>query len=159
MGSSNVPNAADPKRRPARPCSGRGQRGQTLILIFLGTLLVGGAATGGVFGGASVPVLRQHVREVMSDQAQRARADLTLDRMAAEAKRDDEERRQFEKDAFAQLARHDATPADLQPLAERGDALHRRYRDAFLDLRFELRGELTEAQWRAAFAGTAASAP
>jgi hypothetical protein len=146
------------KRHHAHPCSGRGQRGQTLILIFLGTLLLGATAAGGVFGGTPLPVLRERVRETMSDQAQRARVDLTLDRIAAEAKGLDEERGQFEKDAFALLARHDATLADLQPLVARGDTLHQRRREAFLDLRFELRGELTAPQWRAVFA-SAASAP
>jgi len=146
------------RRSPTRPCSGRGQRGQTLILIFLGTLLVGSTAAGGVFGGASVPVLRERVRETMSDQAQRARVDLTLDRIAAEGKRHDEERRLFEKDAFAQLARHDATLAELQPLVARGDALHRRSRDTFLELRFELRDQLGAEQWKKVFEGAAAAA-
>ena len=146
------------KRTHARACSGRGQRGQTLILIFLGTLLVGATAAGGVFGGASVPVLRQHVREAMSDQAQRARVDRTLDRIADEARRHDEERRQFEGEGFPLLARHDATPADLQPLVARGDEAQLRSRKAFLDLRFELRSQLTEQQWRKVFEGAAASA-
>ena len=146
------------KRTHPRPCSGRGQRGQTLILIFLGTMLVGATAAGGVFGGASVPVLRQHVREAMSDQAQRARVDRTLDRIAEEARRHDEARREFEKEGFPLLARHDATPADLQSLVARGDQMQRHSRDAFLDLRFELRSQLSEAQWKKVFEGTAASA-
>jgi hypothetical protein len=143
-------------RRHARRPSGRTQRGQTLILIFLGSLLLGTATTGGVFGGVAVPQLRAHVREAMSDQAKRAQVDLTLDRIAAEARRDDEQRAQFEGEVFAQLARHDATPAELQALVARGDALRQDMRGRFLDLRFELRGQLTTAQWKTVFEGAAA---
>jgi hypothetical protein len=143
-----------------RPCSGRRQRGQTLILIFLGAVLFGaGAGAGGMFGGASLATLREHVREAMTDQDQRARVDRTLDRVAAAMKRYEADRGQFEADVFAQLARHDATPAELQPLVARGDELHQRIRGEFLDLRFELRDQLTPAQWHAVFAGAAASAP
>jgi hypothetical protein len=112
-----------------------------------------------MFGGASLPVLRTHVREAMADQDLRAQVDRTLDRVVASAKRYDEDRKRFEADVFAQLARHDATPADLRPLVVRGDELHQRIRGEFLDLRFELRGQLTRAQWHAVFAGAAASAP
>jgi hypothetical protein len=137
---------AKPRRLPAR----RNQRGQTLILIFLGAVMIGGGA-GALFGGRTLSDLRSRVREVMTDQAQRATVDRTVDKLEALMKRYESDRDQFEKETFAALARHDTTPDEFRALADRADALGAGARKEFVDVRFELRGELTDAQWRTVF--------
>jgi cell division protein FtsB len=135
---------------PRRPSARRGQRGQTLILIFLGAMIFGGGA-GAIFGGRSVSELRTRIRDVMTDQTQRATVDQTVDKLESLMKRYESERTQFEKDMFAALARHDTTPDELHALAGRADSLGAGARKEFVDLRFELRGELSDEQWREVF--------
>jgi hypothetical protein len=133
-----------------QPTPRRTQRGQTLILIFLGTLLIGSTASA-VLGGHSVPEIRERVRDVMTDQTQRAAVDLTMDKFEVSSKRFATDRAKFEEDAFAAFARHDATPEQFRALTDRADALGLAAHKDLLDLRFELRSQLSDAQWRAVF--------
>jgi hypothetical protein len=74
-----------------------------------------------------------------------------MDKFEAHAKRFAEDRAAFEKDAYAAFARHDAMPDDFRALTERADALGLHARENLIELRFELRAELTDSQWRAVF--------
>jgi hypothetical protein len=136
--------------RPPR----RTQRGQALILIFLGTLLLGGAMGGahGLFGGKQRQEIRKRLESMVPDPVRREALDFTLQAMAQEEQHHAAERSGFEKDTFDALARHDTPPAAFDALFARADAANAASNRTVLDLRFQLRGQLTDAQWRAVFA-------
>ncbi|MET0348637.1 MAG: hypothetical protein ABW067_02505 [Rhizobacter sp.] len=140
-------------RRPAFR-SPRAQRGQTLIIIFLGTLLLGGAAGGahGLFSAHQRHELRKHIEAKVTDPVRREALDFTLEAMAREASARTSEQAALEKALFDAMARHDTAPAVFDQLTARADANTAASNRTVLDLRFQLRGQLTDAQWREAFA-------
>ena len=132
----------------------RNQRGQALILIFLGTLLLGGAAGGahGLFSAHQRHQLRKHIEATVTDPVRREALDLTLEAMEREAAHRSSEQAALEKELFDAMARHDTVPAVFEQLAARADASNTESNRTVLDLRFQLLRQLTDTQWRDAFA-------
>jgi hypothetical protein len=58
----------------------------------------------------------------------------------------------LEKELFDAMARHDTAPVVFDQLTARADASNAASNRTVLDLRFQLRGQMTDAQWRGAFA-------
>lgn len=144
--------------RKSSPTSRRRQRGQTLILIFLGTLLIGGSAAGisSVMGGQDMRMLRKRVDAMLTDDARRAAVEATLKSMETEAKHLASERAHLEREAFKALADHDTTDAQLDAILAQADDVNIRSRDTLLTLRFALRDQFSADQWRALFAPASA---
>jgi len=132
----------------------RTQRGQALILIFLGTLLLGGAASGahGLFSAHQRHQLRKHIEATVTDPVRRKALDFTLEAMEREAAHRSSEQADLEKALFDAMARHDTAPVMFDELTARADASNAAANRTVLDLRFQLRGQLTDTQWRSAFA-------
>jgi hypothetical protein len=129
------------------------QRGQVLIVIFLGALLFGGAAGGAVlvFGGRTAHQIHKQIKALEPDKSKRIAIDHTLDLIENEAKRLQSERSELEHDTFATLKRHESTPEQFRALQERADVINSMSTKRLLDLRFELRDQLSDAQWREIF--------
>ncbi|ARN23585.1 hypothetical protein [Piscinibacter gummiphilus] len=131
----------------------RTQRGQALILIFLGTLLLGGAAGGahGLFSAHQRHQLRKHIEATVTDPVRREALDFTLEAMEREARHRAAEQVALEKELFDAMARHDTAPAEFEQLTARADAGNAASNRTMLGLRFQLREQLTDTQWRSAF--------
>ena len=127
-----------------------------LMALLLGVLLVSHSGGGGTwfYGGATPHQMRKDVARIESDSAKRKSIDQTLDQMEKEAKRVQSERAKLEKDVAAALARHDGSPEQFQALEARGDAINTSSREILLDLRFALRDQLSDEQWRRLFPRT-----
>jgi hypothetical protein len=136
--------------------SPRTQRGQILIIIFLGTLLLGGAAGGahGLFSAHQRHQLRKHIEATVTDPVRREALDFTLEAMEREAEHRSSEQAALEKELFEAMARHDTAPAVFEQLTARADASNAASNRTVMDLRFQLRKQLTDTQWRSAFAAT-----
>jgi len=139
----------------------RNQRGQALILIFLGTLLLGGAAGGahGLFSARQRHELRKHIEATVTDPVRREALDLTLEAMEREAAHRSSEQAAVEKELFDAMARHDTAPVVFDQLTSRADASNSASNRTVMDLRFQLREQLTDTQWRSAFASKVKSVP
>ncbi len=137
----------------------RRQRGQVLIAIFLGGLLFGGAAGSAVvwFGGRTPKELAKAIDAAEPDETRRKAADDVIKRLKKEIKHLNSERSKFDKQALRAFERHDTTPEDAAKLRSRADALNQESEAALLDLRFELRAQLSETQWREVFPAPAPS--
>lgn len=127
----------------------RRQRGQALIIIFLGTLLIGGAVSKSGFfhTGHQVRDLRERANNVIGDDLRREAVSRTFDTIEKELKSYAAERDTLEKDAFAALERRSSTRADLELVFARGDALNARARDMFLTQREALRARINGDEW------------
>lgn len=137
-----------------RSASGRrGQRGQVLILLFLGALLFGASAAGlgTVFDKQSVKHLRERIATLVAEDDRRKALDGVLDRMLDEGARLADGHQEQGKRLLQLMQRHDATPAEFDALTAEADALNLDARRHLLDLRFALREKLTADEWRALF--------
>jgi chromosome segregation ATPase len=123
-----------------------------LVALLLGTLLLGGSAGGLWFLGGQTPhQLQTAVAKLEPDKTSRQPIDYTLDQVEAQSKRLQSERKELEKEVFAAMERHD-TPADqFRTLAARSDKISASVGRDLLDLRFALRSQLSEEQWRRLF--------
>jgi len=131
----------------------RRQRGQVLILLFLGTLLVGGSAAslGTVFSDARIKQIRASLKALVSEEPRRKSLDGTLDRLHAESRQAASIHGDQSKKLLELMQRHDAEPADFDALLAKADALTLESRRRLLDLRFELRQQLSSGEWQALF--------
>jgi hypothetical protein len=123
-----------------------------LWALLIGLWLSGGS-DGGLwfFDGQTVKQLQKQIAQVQPDKASRKAVERTLERISGESGRWQSVRAEFSEDLFATLARHDASSADFQALAFRADAINAASGKALLELRFELRRELSDSQWDALF--------
>lgn len=128
------------------------QRGQALIIIFLGALLFG-ASVGASFmqSGKSTKDLRKELKSLIPDKAQRQAAIDILEHVDKDADTFSTEQHRIGKEMLALFARHDAGPNEYQQALAKADVLAHRLRESLLERRFELRKRLTEDQWRALF--------
>jgi len=127
----------------------RKQRGQALIIIFLGTLLIGGAMGGsGVFHtGQQVGELRERISNSVGDPLRREAAQRTIDALEDDVKAYARERTAVEKDAFAVLENHGSKRSDMEAVFARADALNGKARETFLARREELRSRVNTEEW------------
>jgi hypothetical protein len=103
------------------------------------------------YGGQTTKQLQEQVANVEPNKESRKAINRTLDETQSQASRWQAVRLEFSKDVLATLARHDASAADFQSLEARADAISAASRQAFLDLRFSLRGQLSDRQWQRLF--------
>jgi hypothetical protein len=136
-------------RSPSRPR----QRGQVLIMIFLGTLLLGVSAGGmdSVFSERSIKALRKEMKSAVPDAARREKLEPLISSMDTEIRRFSSEHAHMGGELLALMARHDATPADFDRLLAQVDTLNTQSRNILLDLRFRMRAELSAQEWERLF--------
>jgi len=127
------------------------QRGQTLIIIMIGVLLLGGAAASVLVNGKSADELRKEIGHLVPDKERRNRLDGVIDRLKKETDAFTSEHHRLGQEALALMERHDARPEEFDPLMARADDLNARTRKALVDLRFELRQGLSPEEWRSLF--------
>lgn len=125
------------------------QRGQVLVMIFIGTLLLGASAGGmdSVFSERSVKALRKEMKDAIPDAARRDRLEPLISAMDAEIRRFSGEHARQGGALLALMARHDATPVDFDRLLAQADTLNTQSRNILLDLRFRMRAELSAQEW------------
>src|SRR5262245_52156565 len=129
------------------------QRGQTLIIIFVGAFLLGGAATGLMNTGKSATQLRKEIGRLVPDEDRALRLDGVIARIEKEAGRFRSEHARLGREALELIERHDAKPEEFERLFRQADALDAASRKTLLDLRFELRQGLSPEDWRSLFSG------
>jgi hypothetical protein len=131
------------------------QRGQALIIIMVGALLIGGSTAGGLQlmqSGMDAHALRKEIRTQVADGARRAQLDDIVERMEKETHEFAKEGKRYAKDTLELMERHDATRAQFDALYAKADAQAAVAVPRLLDLRTELRGSLSDAEWKAVFA-------
>lgn len=132
---------------------GSRQRGQVLIILFLGTLLLGGAGMGlnAVFGEQSLKSIRKELKVLVPDGERRRQLDGILKRMGAAGDRFASDHKRHGTDLLLVMSRHEATPADVDRLVQEADSTNRELRRTLLDLRDELRSSVSAEEWRMLF--------
>jgi len=130
-----------------------------LIALLLGYLFLSGGGSGGLWylGGLTPHQLHKELEKVVPDKATRKPITETVAMIETESKQLDNERKKLEKEVLAALKRHDTPPAQFRAFEERADTINANSTRNLLNLRFKLRSQLSEAQWRMLF--PAASAP
>jgi hypothetical protein len=96
--------------------------------------------------------LRKHIEATVTDPVRREALDFTLEAMEREAAHRASEQAALEKGLFDAMARHDTAPAVFDQLTARADTSNAASNRTVVNLRFQLRAQLTDAQWRSAFA-------
>jgi hypothetical protein len=123
-----------------------------LMALLLGWLLLGGSGSELWFFGDRTPEqMKKEVAKVVPDSATRSLVDDTLNRIEKESKSLQSEHSKLAKDVLAALENHDTSVAQFHALEARGDAINGGAGETMLDLRFTLRNQLSDAQWRTLF--------
>jgi len=130
-----------------------------LIALLIGYLIFGGSGGGGLwlFGGQTTHQLHKEVAKLEPDKEKRKAVDDTVDQIEQAYKSTESERAKLEKDALAAFEQHDASGEQFRPLATQADTINANVNKSLLDLRFQLRSELSDAQWRQLFPAPASS--
>ncbi len=130
------------------------QRGQTLIIIFLGMLLLGGAshALNEGLPGGSIKELRNQIKEVVKDPERKKALLAELDDWEKDSKGHSERYAAIVKDALEGFEKPDRTATDFEQAFSSADALNADIEQSFLNKRETLRGQLDAAEWRQIFA-------
>ena len=132
-----------------------------LIALLLGTLaaVLGGGHAAGLwfFGGQTLHQLKKQVAKIEPDKASCKPIDNTLDQIEAKSKRLLSEGKKLGKDVFAALERHDTPAEEFRTFGVQSDELTASLGKDLLDLRFALRSQLTDEQWRRLFPTPTAS--
>ena len=124
-----------------------------LMALLLGYLLLGASSSGGPWflGGGTYHQLSKEIDKLEPAKDKRKEIDRTLKEIEAEAAKLKSERSKLAKDTLAALENHDTPAERFQELAHRADAINTDANKSLLDLRFTLRSELSESQWRQLF--------
>jgi hypothetical protein len=120
-----------------------------LMALLLGWFLSGGGDGFWFFHGATLGEMRKAVAKIEPDKGSRKAVEATLKRIASEAKRLQGKRAGIEADLLVALESHETTAARFHALAVRADELNATANRNLLNLRFELRRQLSDAQWDA----------
>jgi hypothetical protein len=130
-----------------------------LIALVLGWLLLGrsGGSELWFFGDRTPQQMNKEIAKVAPDSITRGAADYTLEMIEKESKSLQSERSKLARDVLAALENHDTSAAQFQALEARGDAINSGAGKTMLDLRFILRSQLSDAQWRTLFPPSPAS--
>ena len=128
------------------------QRGQTLIIIFLGVLLLGGAnhAFNHTPGG-SIKELRSKIKDTVQDPQRKEALMAQLDGWEKERKAHDDAYGKLVKDVLAGFENPAGTQADFEHLFQQADQLNTETERIFLDSHDALRGQLSDEEWRKVF--------
>lgn len=136
-----------------RPVSIRRQRGQVLIILFLGSVLFGGSAAGlgWLYGGNNFKQLRKELKTVVHEPERRKSLGAILEDLGSAARGFGESHERQVRGLLQALERHDTTRADADRYLAEMDALNRFSRNAMLDLRFKLREGVSAQEWAGLF--------
>ena len=131
----------------------RRQRGQVLIILFLGTLLFGGSAAGlgWLYGGNNYEQLRKQLKTHIAEPERRKSLGRILARLQAAAEGHSESHERQVRQLLGLLERHDASRAEVDARLAEMDGLNVFARQTLLDLRYELRAGVSAAEWTALF--------
>ena len=124
-----------------------------LIALLLGYLLLGGSSGDSpwFFAGESSHHMSKEVAKLEPDKEKRKEVDQTLKQIEEEYKKLDSERSELEKQTLEALANHDSTAEQFRALTQRADAINTSASKTLVDLRFTLRSQLSDAEWRQLF--------
>lgn len=131
----------------------RRQSGQVLIVLF-GSLLMGGSglAAGFLLTGRTSSEIRKHALTIVEDDNRANKIKAVLKQWDREVKGIEKTRNKHIDDLVTALRRHDASPANFDPLFAAFDDLESHAFDTSLDMRFALREQLSPEEWRELFA-------
>jgi hypothetical protein len=130
-----------------------------LIALLLGWLFLGhghGAGHLWFFGDRTPHEMRAEVDRIVPDKEMRNTTNYNLSLIETEYKNLESQRSSLEKEVLAGLERHDAPKEELQAIERRADELNASATQKMLDVRFVMREELSDEQWRALFSAPAA---
>src|SRR5688500_3957271 len=130
----------------------RNELGQFLI-VLLGSLLMGGSGltAGLLLTGKTVSEIRKDTLAMVEDTDRRDKIKAVLGRWEKDAKRLDTTRNKNIRRLIAQVQRHDAKPADFDPVFAAFDEIEAQGFDAALAMRFTLREQISAEEWRQLF--------
>jgi hypothetical protein len=130
-----------------------------LIALLLGWLFLSGHSGGKLwfFGGRTPHEMRTEVAKVVPDKETQNTTNYNLSLIETEYKNLESERSKLEKETLAALERHDTSSEVFQGIETRADEINASATEKMLDVRFVMREQLSEAQWRALFPPPAAS--
>lgn len=137
------------------------QRGQVLIILFVGTLLFGASAGGlnAVFDESSLKSMRKELKVLIAEKERRQRLDRILAEMQDSGKRFAGERERHGDRLLALMSQHETAPAEVERLLADADSTNLQFRHILLGLRDELRASMSSDEWRALFKPASAPAP
>lgn len=122
-----------------------------LIALLIGYLFLGGGGNLWYLGGLTSHEMQKKLEQVVPDKETRRPIAKTVDHIGDEAKQLDSERKKLEKELLAALKRHDTPAEQFHAFEQRADATNADSTRKLLDLRFALRSQLSDAQWRMLF--------
>jgi chromosome segregation ATPase len=111
-----------------------------------------GASAHVTLTGHAVAELQQKARAMAAQPQRRQAIDAAFKRWEAHATRIDQARDDNRRAFFALLAKHDVVSAEFERLYAEADAIGAQAVDVALDLRFGVREQLSEEDWRQLFA-------
>ena len=132
-----------------------------LIALLLGYLFLGGGSSGSpwFFGGHSSHQMSKEVARIEPDNGKRKQIDETLKQIEKETKNLESQRSKLERDTLKALEDHRTTAEQFHELTQQADEINTGATKTLLDLRFTLRGQLSDAQWRQLFPPKSTATP
>ena len=123
-----------------------------ILLILLASLFVGGgASTVLTFVQGHTPAeVKKVVKKEVADEKRKDAALEIIDEWAKEDKKQDKALGKERKELLKIVTRYDAQRTETEPLTARIDASIHEADRRFLDMRFQLKEQLTKAEWDAA---------
>src|SRR5215472_1588317 len=95
--------------------------------------------------------MRAEVAKVVPDKEMQNTTDYNLSVIEKDYENLDSQRSKLEKEVSAALERHDTPAEEFQAIQSRADEVNADTTRKMLDLRFVMREQLSDAQWRALF--------
>jgi hypothetical protein len=126
-----------------------------LIGLLMGWLLLrghGGDDLSLWFFNGQTPQQLSVQLESAVPEATRGAINQTLSQIERDYKNLQSQRSSLEKDVLSAMEQHDTPPGQFQQFQTRADAINATATKEALDLRFKLRGQLTDVQWGLLFA-------
>lgn len=128
-----------------------------LMALLIGWLFLHhGGGEPWFFGGRTPHEMRAEIAKVVPDKELQNTTNYNLSQVEEGYKSLESERSDLEKQIMAALERHDTPPQDLHEIEKRADEINASATKKILDVRFVMREQLSDAQWRALFPPPAA---
>jgi hypothetical protein len=126
------------------------QRGQILILLAAYLFFGGAASTVLLYNqGYSPRALKKAVASVVTDESRRNAAQSEISYWSKALKAQNKDLGKAQKKMVKLARQHDATRAEADSIVANMDDSILRMDRSFLDARFQLKGQLTQAEWDA----------
>ena len=123
-----------------------------LMALLIGWLFLHhGGGEPWFLGGRTTHEMRAEVAKVVPDKDLANTTNYNLSLVENEYKSLESQRSSLEKEILAALERHDTPPAELHAIEKRADEINASATKKILDVRFVMREQLSDAQWRALF--------